>query len=145
MSRALESETPHPGKAGGLDRSKAAVGAVQADSRSPLYIAARPWYDPPVMRLARIVLMHALVAAQAALLCGVATGCERQAAPSRYAVLAGDVTACQNDIGEITVSVARRGGQEVAGETLHCTVTGDSEIYVNDRFSASANERGRRE
>jgi hypothetical protein len=61
-------------------------------------------------------------------------GCDRQTTPSRYSVVLGDVTACQNDIGEITVAVVRRGGQEATGETLHCTVTGDSEIYVDDRL-----------
>jgi hypothetical protein len=55
---------------------------------------------------------------------------------NRYNVLAGKVVACHPDTGELTVRVSRRTVEGPAEHTLYCVVTRDSEIYVNDKFSA---------
>lgn len=83
------------------------------------------------------------VAAVCALAVALATcpGCERAAPSGRYSVVLGDVLATDVTIGEITVRLVRRGAHESAGESLHCTVTRDSEIYIDDRFSSLADVR----
>jgi hypothetical protein len=63
-------------------------------------------------------------------------GCEDQPPPNRYSVIAGTVVACHTDTGELSVRGARRTAEGPSEETIHCLITRDSEIYVNDKFSS---------
>lgn len=65
----------------------------------------------------------------------VAAGCERSAAPPEYRAVSGSVEACQPDTGELTVRQPPRELRTRGDEPLHCVITKDSEIYVNDRFT----------
>ncbi|MFN0136291.1 MAG: hypothetical protein ACKVS9_09265 [Phycisphaerae bacterium] len=62
-------------------------------------------------------------------------GCDRPAPAHRYLVLAGVVTACAYETGELAVTVSRRTAGGPSEEAIDCVVTKDSEIYVNGRFA----------
>jgi hypothetical protein len=62
-------------------------------------------------------------------------GCGRQASSQRYEALVGQVLSIQPETGELTARVMMPSTAE-SGQTLHCVVTRDTEIYVNDRASS---------
>lgn len=73
----------------------------------------------------------------ACLTAGLATlgGCGRQASSQRYETLAGQVLSIQPETGELEARVMNPSTAE-SGQTIHCVVTRDTEIYVNDRASS---------
>lgn len=68
------------------------------------------------------------------LLIGVIAGCERSPGAPSYQAVGGVVEACQLETGELTVRTAAREARN-NDERLHCVITKDTEIYVNDRFT----------
>lgn len=68
----------------------------------------------------------------ASLLLGLA-GCQRAQDNDRYAVLGGRVASLQPTSGELILFPFDAASP---GDTLYCVITQDSEIYINDRFSA---------
>jgi hypothetical protein len=63
------------------------------------------------------------------------TGCGRQSSSPRYETLVGQVLSIQAETGELTARVMTPSMAESA-PTLHCVVTRDTEIYVNDRAAS---------
>ncbi len=84
-----------------------------------------PYRRPPPYRWRPAVL---LVLAAA----GVLAGCERASAPQKYELLSGTVRDCQFDTGEMTIDVPGPGRGEPR-LTVLAVITGDSEIYINDK------------
>lgn len=64
----------------------------------------------------------------------VLAGCQPPPARHTYAVLAGEVLSCHPRTGELTMRAA--GALRRGDDTVYCVLTQDSEIYINDRFSA---------
>lgn len=62
-----------------------------------------------------------------------AAGCAPHGSSSTYEAMLG-VVVQRSDVGEITVVIP--GDQQQADRALICTVTKDTEIYVDDRFSS---------
>ena len=69
-----------------------------------------------------------------ALAIGATAGCERSVGAPTYQAVGGVVEACQLETGEMTVRLTGREARS-SEEKLHCVITKDSEIYVNDRFT----------
>lgn len=59
-------------------------------------------------------------------------GCDDERSPERFSVFSGKVLAYHADTGEITVRGVRRRDREGDDQTIHCLITRDSEIYIND-------------
>lgn len=66
----------------------------------------------------------------------LAAGCERQSAQSDYEVIDGAVEAVRADSFELTVRMGERHTGRGKDAVLACLVTGDAEVYVNDRFGS---------
>ena len=63
-------------------------------------------------------------------------GCDPPPVTHSYRVLSGAVIACHTETGELTVRLSdfsRRRRQNE--DRVHCVITRDSEVYVNDRFA----------
>lgn len=63
-------------------------------------------------------------------------GCDRSRPPHEYSVIVGSVESLSTANGDLTVRFARGTGEQADGEIVHCQVTRDSEVYIDDRFSA---------
>jgi hypothetical protein len=70
----------------------------------------------------------------AAALLAATLGCSRSATPPEYELVAGEVDGRNAETGELTVRLADPRPQ-ADGQLLHCQITSDSEIHVNDRIS----------
>jgi hypothetical protein len=70
----------------------------------------------------------------ALLLCG----CDRAVPRHHYTLIAGTISAIHDDTGQITLRPTSESGAPPASQSIDCVITKDSEIYVNDRFSALA-------
>lgn len=63
-------------------------------------------------------------------------GCTRAGTQSGYEVLQGTVRAVNAETGELAARVERESGELLAGRDVACVITKDTEIYIDDRFSA---------
>lgn len=63
-------------------------------------------------------------------------GCQRPAPTHAYRVLTGTVILCNAETGELTVLVTPGTRRRLHKDRVHCVLTEDSEVYVNDRFSS---------
>ena len=59
-------------------------------------------------------------------------GCEDERTPARFSVFSGKVLSYHAETGEMTVRGARRRDRDGQEHTIHCLITRDSEIYIND-------------
>ncbi len=64
------------------------------------------------------------------------TGCTRQSSPSGYDVISGSVAAVHAETGQLTVRSGAPWVDSGKQRESACLLTGDAEVYVNDRFSA---------
>lgn len=62
-------------------------------------------------------------------------GCTEQPPEHHYSVLSGKVISCDAEIGELHVEVTGAANRKSKPDRIHCVVTQDSEVYVNDRFT----------
>lgn len=84
-------------------------------------------------RRARTPAARGATCVAAVLLCA---GCEEPAPPHRYMVLTGRVLSCNPESGELTMRADRVAETRIQARRVHCVLTKDSELYVNDRFSS---------
>lgn len=87
-------------------------------------------WRPDKVRSGRCWLAAAVAAA------GLAGGCRPPSATSSYEVLAGTVEAVRSDTFELVVRLHPRAAERARASTVTCLCTKDTEIYLNDRFSA---------
>lgn len=72
----------------------------------------------------------------AAIAAGLAGGCRPPSVTSSYEALAGTVEAVRSDTFELVVRLHPRAAERARASTVTCLCTKDTEIYLNDRFSA---------
>jgi len=65
----------------------------------------------------------------------LAAGCTRQSSPSGYEVISGTVGEVHPETGQLTVRSGAAWVDSGKERALACLLTGDAEVYVNDRFS----------
>ncbi|MEP0846535.1 MAG: hypothetical protein HRF50_06885 [Phycisphaerae bacterium] len=63
-------------------------------------------------------------------------GCDRARPPHEYSVIVGTVESLTTANGDLTVRFTRETGTQADAPIVHCQVTRDSEVYIDDRFSA---------
>lgn len=79
----------------------------------------------------RYRLLFALLALGVA---GALAGCEKQLPANRFDVISGTVQSLHADIGQLTLhSSSPR--FESGNPYVHCLLSGDAEVYINDQFS----------
>ncbi len=64
----------------------------------------------------------------------LAPACDRAESSQTYSVVGGEVESWDRASGDLAIRVSRTLGNRPEAEILHCQVTHDSEVYVNDRF-----------
>jgi len=63
--------------------------------------------------------------------------CKPPVPVNQYVMVVGTVAACLPETGEMTVRVLRAAsGGRTKTKDVYCTVTSDSEVYINDAFSS---------
>ena len=63
------------------------------------------------------------------------SGCDDPPPGAHYSVIAGKVLACHSDTGDLRIRATRLVSETPTDETMYCIITGESEIYVNDKLS----------
>jgi hypothetical protein len=63
-------------------------------------------------------------------------GCGKQLPENRFDAITGTVQALHADTGQLTVRASALRSDSLTGPYVHCLLSGDAEVYINDKFSA---------
>jgi len=63
-------------------------------------------------------------------------GCEKQLPENRFDVIAGTVQSLHADMGQLTVRSSVLRPDATDHPYVHCLLSSDAEVYINDKFSA---------